>query len=171
MYDLIRKENSECLYVKSKEKIPCPYCMGTFKVVGSRKRKIIRQDSSITNLIIRRLKCRKCQKISHELPDIVVPYKRYDVETIEKTLCHNTENEKKNIGCCPAETSTIYRWEQFFAVIVNCLIRIGSLFKYNSFRFINNIKIKQNNETSLAKLIKKAVNENIWIKSYVRLNK
>ncbi|MGI6649770.1 MAG: DUF6431 domain-containing protein [Bacillota bacterium] len=34
-------------------------------------------------LVIRRLRCRHCHRIHHELPDILVPYKRHSSESIE----------------------------------------------------------------------------------------
>ena len=45
-----------------------------------------REDGSTATLIIRRLRCRKCGRIHHELPDSIVPYKRYDADAIETKL-------------------------------------------------------------------------------------
>ncbi|WP_307545897.1 DUF6431 domain-containing protein [Paenibacillus sp. V4I5] len=35
-------------------------------------------------LVIRRLHCSQCLKIHHELPDCIVPYKRYESERTYK---------------------------------------------------------------------------------------
>ncbi|WP_267459278.1 DUF6431 domain-containing protein [Brevibacillus composti] len=47
-------------------------------VIGSRRRKVASESGEVRLLVIRRLRCSQCQKIHHELPDCVVPYKRYD---------------------------------------------------------------------------------------------
>lgn len=67
-------------------------------------------DSSGTpmTIIIRRLRCGKCGKIHHELPDIIVPYKRHCAETIEKIVGGETEGL-----CC--EESTIRRIKAWWA--------------------------------------------------------
>ncbi|MGB4509265.1 MAG: DUF6431 domain-containing protein, partial [Syntrophomonadaceae bacterium] len=56
------------------EQIPCPCCSGGLKVIGSRPRKCVNSVGERITLIIRRLRCVKCQRIHHELPDMLVPY-------------------------------------------------------------------------------------------------
>lgn len=107
-YQLIQKDNSD-YYVRSREECVCPHCQGRFKVIGSRRRVIYREDGSKERLIIRRLRCMECKKISHELPDLVVPYKRYDAEVILHAL-----DDTKTDKYCPAEECTIYRWKLWF---------------------------------------------------------
>jgi hypothetical protein len=74
-------------------------------------------------LIIRRLRCKKCKKIHHELPDILVPYKRYDSESIEAAL-----NGDSDLYVA-ADESTIMRWRRWFQSISNyiagCLLSIA----------------------------------------------
>lgn len=61
---------------------------------------MIRQaDGDSRTLLIRRLRCGDCGRVHHELPDIVVPYKRYDSETIEEIL-----SPKDNSPSFPGET-------------------------------------------------------------------
>ncbi len=50
----------------------------------------------------------ECCRISHELPDLVVPYKRYESDVIADAL---DESGNPEDGCCPAELSTIQRWK------------------------------------------------------------
>jgi hypothetical protein len=59
-------------------------------------------------LIIRRLRCELCRKIHHELPDILVPYKRYDVESIEGVV---SEPARRDIS---VDESTLSRWKIWF---------------------------------------------------------
>lgn len=37
-------------------------------------------------LVVRRLRCTQCRKIHHELPDCVVPYKRYESACVEQVV-------------------------------------------------------------------------------------
>ncbi len=62
---------------------------------GLRKRKLIDTDGQKVALMIRRLCCRKCCRLHHELPDIVVPYKRHSAETIEAIIGGGEVAEEK----------------------------------------------------------------------------
>jgi len=89
-------EKGRKTYIRSKEHSTCPICEGELEVIGSRIRKVKMPDSQEKRkLVIRRLRCQNpaCLKIHHELPDIVVPFKRYGRETIEKII--NTDEETK----------------------------------------------------------------------------
>ena len=61
----------------------CPHCEGSLTVIGSRPRTRRPPDGTRQILIIRRLYCEACERIHHELPDCLVPYKRYDAESLE----------------------------------------------------------------------------------------
>ncbi len=112
-YSLECKENS-VFFVKSREISHCPYCEGSFKVAGSRKRVLFRQDGTADRLMIRRLQCMECRRISHELPDLVVPYKRYESDVISDALDESADPED---SCCPAELSTIQKWKLWFFLL------------------------------------------------------
>ena len=74
---------------------------------------MIRQaDGDSCTLLIRRLRCGDCGRVHHELPDIVVPYKRYDSETIEEIL-----SPKDNSPSFPGETSTASRLRLWFLLL------------------------------------------------------
>ena len=74
---------------------------------------MIRQsDGDRRTLIIRRLRCGRCVRLHHELPDIVVPYKRYDADTIEEVL-----SEKETNPSFPCETSTAVRLRVWFLLL------------------------------------------------------
>ena len=66
--------------------MPCPVCGGFLGGFGNRERNYIGEAGIWQILIIRRLRCCDCKKIHHELPDILVPYKRHCAETIEKII-------------------------------------------------------------------------------------
>jgi hypothetical protein len=71
-------------------------------VFGNRQRKYIDTDGNTKTLLIRRLRCTSCGKIHHELPDILVPYKRHCAETIEQIT-----DKRLNSSNCDA--NLVYR--------------------------------------------------------------
>ena len=73
-------------YVRSSETPHCTCCGSSLRVIGSRSRVLKENDGSQKKLIIRRMRCDSCERIHHELPDILVPFKRYGSETIESVL-------------------------------------------------------------------------------------
>ena len=74
-------------------------CSGLLRAIGSRHRKVINTAGDNETLIIRRLRCKDCQVIHHELPDMVIPYKRHCAETVENIVTGNT-----NDVCCDDNT-------------------------------------------------------------------
>ena len=80
-------------------------------MIGSRRRILCKQDGSCVFLVVRRLRCLECERISHELPDIVVPYKHHELDTIADGLVEDDSLARKS---CPAEVSTINRWKHWF---------------------------------------------------------
>lgn len=77
-------------------------------MAGSRKRVWYQSSGERATLIIRRLYCEACARIHHELPDLLVPYKRYDAESIEGSL---SEPKRTDIA---ADESTLSRWKTWF---------------------------------------------------------
>ena len=72
--------------MRSSEESVCSVCGGKLEVIGSRKRKVIDSGGVVRTLVIRRLRCKGCGVVHHELPDMVVPYKRHCTKTIEKII-------------------------------------------------------------------------------------
>lgn len=95
-------------FVRSKEQIPCPCCNGRLKVVGSRERTCINGQGEKIILVIRRMRCVECSRIHHELPDILVPYKRHVGESIEAVVTGDAELS------VPADEATLRRWRHWF---------------------------------------------------------
>lgn len=111
-YRLLRdRDNSTMWFVHSEEESSCPICSSPeLKVIGTRKRSALRGDDGKITLVIRRLRCRNCWKIHHELPDLLVPYKRYCSAVIEAVL-----DQDDPAVCC--ENSTISRIRNWFTTI------------------------------------------------------
>jgi hypothetical protein len=95
-------------FVRSAEQIAAPCCGGSLCIVGSRKRVWYKSSGEKAKLVIRRLYCEACSKIHHELPDLLVPYKRYDAESIEGAL---SPSSRINVA---ADESTLLRWKCWF---------------------------------------------------------
>ena len=124
-YSLIHdKDNSTKCFVKSEEESICSVCGSPeLKVIGSRKRKALQGDGEALILVIRRLRCMNCRRIHHELPDMLVPYKRYCGAVIEVIL-----DDSATEVCC--ENSTIARIKSWFGgvseYIAGCLTAIAA---------------------------------------------
>jgi hypothetical protein len=110
-------------FVRSGEQNCCPCCGGQLGVIGSRKRKYIKETGEQETLVIRRLNCKDCERVHHELPDILVPYKRYSSESIEAVV---TGDAALTVA---ADESTINRWRKWFWELFNyfvgCLVSIA----------------------------------------------
>ena len=99
----------QVFFVRSLEPFFCPCCQfSEKKVIGSRNRSIIESDSNVIIFRIRRLRCKACQKIHHELPDKVLPYKRHEVKSIEEVL------DETPLLSITADGPTIRRWKSWF---------------------------------------------------------
>ncbi|HML25294.1 MAG TPA: DUF6431 domain-containing protein [Methanomethylovorans sp.] len=112
-YKLVPDKNDKSkFYVKSEEKSVCPLCSHSdLRVIGSRKRIALSSSSEKLSIVIRRLRCSKCSRIHHELPDMLVPYKRYSSACIEAIV----ESEGDGISC---ENSSIYRIKEWFGYMM-----------------------------------------------------
>jgi len=84
----LEKDKKGRYHVRSDEnQIACPICGEILFVIGTRKRRVKDITGVMLTLIIRRLRCKgECKAIHHELPDMIVPYKRHCVETLEKIV-------------------------------------------------------------------------------------
>ena len=86
------KEVGSFFRVCSLEIIGCPICGHKLIVIGTRKRGFINAAGEKITLIIRRLRCKECKKIHHELPDRIVPYKRHCADTYEKIITDDVDD-------------------------------------------------------------------------------
>jgi len=96
-------------WVRCAEVVPCPCCGETLAVMGSRLRKLAGADGEGRLLVIRRLRCRGCRKIHHELPDCIVPYKRYESACVEAVVA-----EPEAPSAIAVDDATLRRWRHWF---------------------------------------------------------
>ena len=97
---------------------PCPVCAGTLVVIGSRARTRRTPTGERQVLIIRRLRCRDCHRIHHELPLCLVPYKRYDRDSWEAVATAG------RAAAVAVEEGTLRRWGQWLTTWVATARRI-----------------------------------------------
>ena len=85
--------------------------------MGSRRRNVICEDGIKIILVIRRLRCKNelCNKIHHELPDIVTPYKRHTTMTYERAIEGIDQ-------AAPVETLTLKRIRAWFKERADALV-------------------------------------------------
>jgi hypothetical protein len=100
-------------FVRSAELSCCPVCFEALEIIGSRERTWRKRDGEKNILIIRRLRCTRYKTIHHELPDFLVPYKRYDAESIELGITQGSQSD------VAADESTLNRWRTWFHWIVS----------------------------------------------------
>jgi len=164
---LIPDENDSSKYfVKSKEKGICPICLGeALKVIGSKNRRAINSKSEDLIIVIRRLKCACCKKIHHELPDILVPYKRYLSSCVEAIV----DDKADEISC---ENSSIYRLRLWFKSMVthirgsisSVIVRMNIKQKLKEQSDLEMIKTYVGEKPGwLARVVRIVVNTNNWL--------
>jgi hypothetical protein len=115
---------------------------------GWRKRKQILPDSKVITLKIRRLKCRHCGKIHHELPDSVVPYKRHCTQTINSII-----NAKDDMIYC--EESTISRIKAWWSGMQRYQKNVMASLK-------EKYRIEVTTATKLPEIVRALVNTHLW---------
>lgn len=101
--------------IDSRDRKVCPLCCGSLFVRGSRRRKVKEVDGKVAIYRLKRFKCKKCGKMHTEIPDCIIPYKRYSAEVIETELTGGSNQS------CPAEKSTIRRWKKFLNSVTSML--------------------------------------------------
>lgn len=140
------------------------------KVIGSRKRKYINGIGEKVVLVIRRLRCSHCAKVHHELPDILIPYRRYGSESIEAVVSGESELT------VAADESTIGRWKHWFEDISNylasalmsitiryCLHPVGDESNLPQSSLQRIWQLVGNSPHWLARIVRPVTNANYWV--------
>lgn len=157
-------------FVRSAEQIPCPCCSGKLTVIGSRRRIFINSTGDKNIVVIRRLRCCHCHRIHHELPDILVPYKRHASESLESVITRDS-----NL-IVAADESSIGRWRNWFLTLsdyfVGCLASIAIRYDIKSAEGMSNLpkstlqriwEYVGDAPGWLVRVVRPIVNLNLWI--------
>ena len=150
------------------EQIPCPHCQSQLEPYDRRNRKYQNITGDQKILVIRRLRCcnPRCQRIHAELPDFLVPYKRYAVDVITAVLSGTAI-------VAPAEESTRHRWKNWYRQIRDHLLGVAASVRRN-LQEINrtllaspsrksNFRVMELVGLNLSELVRLAVNTGNWI--------
>jgi len=91
------------------EQIPCPNCLAELNPYDRRDRTYRDGNGDRHCLSLRRLRCgnKQCRRIHTELPDSLIPYKRYAASVVEAVLSGTADN-------APEEETTRRRWREWY---------------------------------------------------------
>ncbi len=97
--------------------------------------------------MIRRLICGRCGRLHHELPDIVVPYKRHSAQTIEAMISGSEVGEEKR---------TVQRIVAWWRTVGTYLVDVmkSLMAKY---------RLQLRRKPAFRELVRAAVNSGNWI--------
>ena len=150
------------------EQIPCPHCQSVLDPYDRRDRKYRDINGDQKTLVIRRLRCRnpQCRRIHAELPDFLVPYKRYAIDVITAVLTGSAV-------VAPTEEATRQRWKIWYLQIRDHLLGVATSIRRNLQEIVRTLlaspAIKSSCEVppltglNLAGLVRLAVNSGNWI--------
>ena len=111
------------IYIRSEEESVCPVCFSGLFVIGSKHRKVIDQEVVKQTYVIRRLRCKGCKSIHHELPDVIVPYKRHCAETIEQAISEETSDAVNTVSAISRHTvRRIKKWWNSMSVYFDGIV-------------------------------------------------
>ena len=116
---------------------------------------MINSDGTKILLTIRRMKCKKCGRIHHELPDCLVPYKRFCVEMISDAVTSHISD-----SIFSGETSTLIRLRVWFKLFLDYVSRIREHFLLLYKTDISVIDMKTIG--GLKRIVRMLSNSNLW---------
>jgi hypothetical protein len=162
---------SLAFFVRCVEVVPSPCCGEELKVIGSRKRISRSATGEVRVLALRRLRCAGCRKIHHELPDCLVPYKRY-----ESTCVEDVVSEEAGVSVVAADDSTLYRWRSWFQEQATywqgALTSIAARFHHEPLEVLSTPSLSAHQRIGqivgeapgwLARVVRPITNVNLWL--------
>lgn len=124
--------------------------------------------------MIRRLRCTDCCTIHHELPDLLLPYKRYEVSCFERVV---SQSDQVDVA---VDNSTLFRWNRWFLDFIEywlaCLRSIDLRFQLemgpenssskDSLTVLERVgRIFGDGPGWLSQMTKPIVNVNLWLQT------
>jgi len=150
-YHIEYSEDKNASYVRADEPLNCSFCDSTDLIKkGWRSRKLITIIGSLLLLLVQRVRCKGCGKIHHVLPDIIVPYKRYDAETIEAII-----EDRPEESSCGLDEQEIYRAKTWWAKMKRYILKKSAI-------IMNKQKIQISTETELCTVVRTLANAHLW---------
>ena len=144
-------KEKQASYVWADEPLNCPSCDSSDLIrKGWRSRKLITFIGSFVLLFIQRVRCKACNKIHHVLPDTIVPYKRYDAETIESVIRGNPEQ-----ALCELEEQEIYRIKKWWGEMAHYISKKAPV-------VFAKREIQISSESALTTVVRSLANTHLW---------
>ena len=138
----------------------CPHCSSELRRNGWRKRSSTGMDGVRHTYLLRRLLCRRCGRIHHELPVFMVPYKRYEAQVIEAAI-------SGDLTCVPCYDQTIRTFQRWFEALFKPLERKSTVFQKSS--SVSSLHFARQNGRSkrgwLSLLVIQLVKAQVWEKA------
>lgn len=130
------------------ETVCCPICQGTLKPYDRRIRKAIDRQAQIKHYSLRRLRCQNCRRLHLELPDSLVPYKRYEATVIVQIITGQDHY-------VPSEYRTTQKIKRWYRQIQSILIGVWQ-------RIVKEGFASPKESPNLYRLVRVAVNSGFW---------
>jgi hypothetical protein len=130
--------------------------------------------------VIRRLHCKDsaCRKIHHELPDLLVPYKRHVSASLEKAIEYEVQ-PGADTDHCSAETRTLRLWNEWYMALATywygCLKALAARMEQTAekeqkasfaspLHALHTLQSIVGNQSGwLARIVRRVVNANLWV--------
>lgn len=159
-------------FVRCAELVPSPCCGEHLSIIGSRPRTRRDETGEKSILIIRRMRCGGCRRIHHELPDCLVPYKRYASACIEQVV---SESAPASVA---ADEATLYRWriwiEAQVTYLLGCLASLEMQFQQDPVKPLSDPSRPAHQRFGhwvgnaagwLARVVRPIANANLWVQT------
>ena len=104
-YEINFKPSEDLFWVKTKEISICPCCGQPLSGYDHHLRLVRLRCGIKVRLLVPRAFCRSCHRLHTQLPSFVQPNKHYEAMVIQQVM------DGKTLSTCPAEDSTIRRWQ------------------------------------------------------------
>ena len=143
------KERGGFYYVIPLAASYCPICQSLLVMRATRQRVIWVNEEVKKILVIRRLHCENCNRIHHELPDCLVPYKRYGAKIIESIAANNTKD-------APCPIGTVRRLRGWWAAVMPYFLNIIK-------SLVEKFGVRFGEPPAFRETVRAAVNSNNWV--------
>jgi len=149
-------------FLESNDFSVCPICGNDLKYRDSCLRNLKKEGGKSDTYLIRRLKCKHCDKLHRELPDCMVPYKHYSAEVISGVLDEVVTSDDIDSEDYPCEM-TICRWQQWLEMNQ---IWIDSYLKSIGYQMLNFSEELLKSDISLLNKLKSSSEK--WLETILR---
>ena len=135
--------------ISGTELLTCPICGSLLTAYDRKVRKVRTRNGEVKRLLLRRLRCPKCHRLHTELPDFLVPYKRYSRESIEGVIA----GSKTGAPDDERTRSKIRRWYSRIRAYLDGVWQ----------RLVNQKFASPQKIPTFLELVRAAVNSGFWI--------